>query len=171
MRDRLRAAKVKAADVRPRVENFGIEGALPSLTLGESRFAHDRVVARHVLTDLENRRVLYHPWSMEAEDQCVGSVLEMRRMLTERIGELDQDSPLAPLLRQIRAACRRFLDDADGPGTRPHFPVPLDGDFWSALGELRAITGLCVATIASRYDLDVEPELAVYLPPAPSDDD
>jgi hypothetical protein len=171
MRDRLRAAKVKAADVRPRVQNFGIEGGLPSVTLGESRFAHDKVVACQVLADLEDRRVLYHPWSMEAEDQCVASVLDMRRMLTEKIGQLDHDSPLAPLLRQIRAACRRFLDDADGPGRRPHFPVPVDGDFWSALGELRAITGVCVATMAARYDLDVEPELAVYLPPAPSDDD
>jgi hypothetical protein len=177
MRNRLRAVKVKAADVRPRVESFGVAVSGPSLALGKSRYDHDRAVARAVLADLEDRRVLYHPPRMEVRESVVGSVQGMRHMLTDKIGELEEDSPLRPLLRQIRAACRRFLDDEEGPGPLPMSRFrPWDDDeavppFWPALQELRTLTGVCVAAIASRYSLDVESELAVYLPPAPSDDD
>jgi hypothetical protein len=97
----------------------------------------------------------------------------MRDFLSAKIGELDKGSPLSASLRQMRSACLRFLDESNGP-TRHAFhsygPTG-DGEFWSALGELRAVVGICVATIAERYDLDVEAELSVILPPEPSDQD
>jgi hypothetical protein len=73
----------------------------------------------------------------------------------------------------MRAACLRFLDESNGPpwhGFHGYGPMG-DGAFWSALGELRAVVGICTATIAERYDLDVEAELSVILPPEPSDKD
>jgi hypothetical protein len=168
MRHRLHAAKVKANDLRPRLDGFGIgplHFALPQR-------GKDAAIARQVLADLEGRRVLYNPWQLEIEQQCVDSVLDLRDFLSARIGELDKGSGLSPSLRQMRSACSRFLDESNGPPWhRFHSFGPMgDGEFWSALGELRAVVGICVATIAERYDLDVEAELSVILPPEPTDE-
>jgi hypothetical protein len=169
MRHRLHSATVKANELRPRLDGFGIgplHFALPQLT-------NDAAVARQVLSDLEGRRVLYNPWQLEVESQCVDSVLSLRDFLSARIGELDKDSPLRPSLRQMRAACLRFLDDSNGPpwhGFHGYGPVG-DGQFWAALGELRAVIGICVATIAERFDLDVDSELSAIIPPIPTDQD
>lgn len=174
--------KVPAAEMRRRVENveltlgvnLGIVHADLKKTLGPSRFEAEAAIAREVLADLEDRRVLFHPQGMEIEDQCIASVLDMRRVLTEKIGKLEQNSTLAGLLRQIRAACRRFLDETNGgaaPRYRPFHPWDDEPGFWAALWELRSLTGVCVAQIAGRYDLEVEPELSVILPPVPADGD
>ena len=48
----------------------------------------DVTAARRVLVFLEDRRVLYNPYNIEAEDQCIYSVTEIRRFLTEIIGNL-----------------------------------------------------------------------------------
>ncbi len=174
--------KVPAEEMRRRVEsveltvgvNLGIVHADLKKTLGPSKFDAEAAVAREVLADLENRRVLFHPQGMEIEDQCIASVLDMRRMLTEKIGKLEQGSTLAGLLRQIRAGCRRFLDETNDPSGRRFGRFrPWDDEpgFWAALWELRSLTGVCVAEIAGRYELEVEPELAVILPPVPADGD
>jgi hypothetical protein len=68
-------------------------------------------VARRVLAYLEDRRVLFNPYHLEVADQCVHSVLEIRKFLTNEIGQLADDSRLGEHLRGIRAACRKFLDD------------------------------------------------------------
>jgi len=170
MRHRLHSATVKANELRPRLDGFGIgplHFALP-------QHANDAAVARQVLSDLEGRRVLYNPWQLEVESQCVDSVLTLRDFLSERIGEVDKGSALAPLLRQMRAACLRFLDESNGPpwvmfAPSFHHGPAGDGQFWTALGELRALVGICVATIAERYDLDVEAGLSAILPPVPTD--
>jgi hypothetical protein len=173
MRNRMHSARVKAADLRPRLQNFAIPlpVPIPIPTFGPSRHDHDKAIARQVVADLEGRRVLYSPWQLEIEQQCVDSVLDMRTFLSAQIGELDKDSPLSPSLRQMRAACLRFLDESNGPpwhGFHGYGPMG-GGGFWYALGELRAVVGICLATIAERYGLDVEAELAVILPPEPSD--
>jgi len=98
----------------------------------------------------------------------------MRRFLTAKLGELDQASELAGSLRTLRAACRKFLDLVDGPELG-HVVLPGGGYgnwvLWSALGELRGVSGVCVASIAERYGLDVEAPLASILPAAPSHND
>ena len=175
-------AKVPASEMRRRVENveltvgvnLGIVHADLKKTLGPSRFDAEAAIAREILADLENRRALFHPQGMEIEEQCVASVLDMRRVLTEKIGKLEQGSTLAGLLRQIRAACRRFLDETNGLSEPRRWRIhPWDDGpgFWAALWELRSLTGVCVAQIAGRYDLEVEPELSVILPPVPADED
>jgi len=111
---------------------------------------------------------------METTDECVRSILEMRRFLTEVIGGLAPDSKLGDGLRVIRAACRKFLDECESPALdHGRAPWRYGGD-WAlgpALGELRGVTGVCVAAIADRYRLDIEPELAAILPTAPSERD
>jgi hypothetical protein len=169
MRHRLHAVTVKASELRPRLDGFGI-GPLHFATPPHGK---DAAIARQVLADLEGRRVLYNPWQLEIEQQCVDSVLDLKGFLSARIGELDKDSPLAPSLRQMRSACNRFLDESNGPPWhRMHSYGPMgDGAFWTALGELRAVVGICTATIAERYNLDVEAELSAILPAEPSDSD
>lgn len=130
--------------------------------------------ARRVLTFLEDRRVLYNPYHLEVADQCIQSVLDIRRFLTEVIGQLGADSKLAEHLRGMRAGCRVFLD-ATSPGARriirSHWAGPFESSFFTALGELRATIGLHVAAVAVMHGLDVEGELAEVLPTAPRKDD
>lgn len=48
----------------------------------------ERVVAKRVIAQLEDRRVLYNPSEMEVPDQCVTSVVDIRRMLSRELGSL-----------------------------------------------------------------------------------
>jgi hypothetical protein len=129
--------------------------------------------ARRVLAFLEDRRVLYNPYHLEVEDQCFSSVIEIRKFLTDIIGQLGQDSKLGDHLRGIRAACRAFLNETS-PGSsrvhRPHWHGPFDSSFFTALGELRASIGVHIAAIAVMHGLDVEGELESILPAASKDD-
>jgi hypothetical protein len=47
----------------------------------------------------------------------------------------------------------------------------LNEEYLTAMGELRAIFGIHVASLAAKYDLEVEDELASIFPPMPSDTD
>jgi hypothetical protein len=168
-----RSLGVKASQLRPR--NVVVSLFPPGLQLElAAPSADEKAIAHRVLAFLEDRRVLYAPEQMETTGQCVQSVLEIRRFLTDAIGGLAQDSWLAKALRLIRAACRRFLDECDGPEAGHAIaPWRYGGDrvLGPALGELRAVTGVCVAAIADSFGLDVEPELAAILPAAPSERD
>ena len=123
---------------------------------------------------LEDRRVLYNPSELEQPRYCVQSVIEIRRFLTSELGNLPEVG-LAGTLAAMRAACRKFLDSLDSShGGASHIP---DGMFhggfqeWvfvSALGELRGVTGVLIAEMAARYDLEVEDDLASIIPGDPA---
>jgi len=126
--------------------------------------------ARRVLTYLEDRRVLYAPWEVEIPEHCVDSILEMRRFMTNQLGNLDgHDEDIAPHLRAIRAACRSFLSATgglrDGPmRLQPWMPGTPGWMFNDALGELRAVFGIHIAQLSAKFGIDLEDELAVILP-------
>jgi hypothetical protein len=129
----------------------------------------DVTAARRVLAFLEDRRVLYNPYNIEGEDQCIYSVTEIRKFLTEIIGNLGDKSELSGHLRAIRTACRVFLDAVGPRGDQGHFKMPrwderYGSPFFTALGELRATIGIHVAAIAVMHGLDVEGELASIMP-------
>jgi hypothetical protein len=133
----------------------------------------ESAVARRVLAYLEDRRVLYRPFDMEVPQQCVESVVEIRRFLTDEIAKLDSGSDIAQTLRGMRAACREFLDESHGP-RRPAFHRARSYGLWDAafsdaLGKLRGIFGIHVARLAAEYGLDVEDDLASILPPRDED--
>ena len=139
---------------------------------GQAKVAY----ARRVLAFLEDRRVLYAPWNVEVPEHCVESVLEIRRFLTDQIGQLDDgDDDVAPHLRAMRASCRQFLDVVnalrEGPGGLPYpFMVGTPGwMFNDALGELRAVFGIHVAQLSAKFGVDVEDDLAAILPPEVDD--
>ena len=136
----------------------------------------DVAVARRLLAFLEDRRVLYSPTHVEIADHCIRSVLEIRHHLTETIGEAGIADDLDGHIRAMRGACRRFLteldvDDGDDrlwiPGSRrDQYRSGLDD--WrlnQALGELRAVFGIHIGHVASKYGIDIEDDLASILPP------
>ena len=134
----------------------------------------ETTAARRMLAYLEDRRVLFAPYHLEIEDQCIQSVLDMRRELTQEIGKQGDGSKLAGHLRAIRAACHRFLRESSPDGHPLHVPSwhgRFDAAFFLALGELRATIGLHVAAIAVTYGLEVHGDLADALPDLDVDDD
>jgi hypothetical protein len=132
----------------------------------------DVTAARRVMRFLEDRRVLYNPFAWEEPGHCVESVLQIRRFLTEELGNLPPSSELASYLKAIRSACRKFLDamqkEHGGRIVRLHHGSDSFG-FYSALGEFRGAIGPHVGAIAVWYGIDVEDDLAQVLPAADED--
>lgn len=125
--------------------------------------------ARRIISFLEDRRVLYNPSELETSEHCVHSIIEIRHFLTSEIGGIDENSELAENLRAMRAACRKFLDTVQADKRqiitygieRGHYASWI---FLSAIGELRGVFGVHIATIAAQHGLDVEDQLAAILP-------
>ena len=126
--------------------------------------------ARAVLVFLEDRRVLFAPWNVEIPEHCIESVIEIRAVLTDRLVELgEHDKDVAPHLRAMRAACRKFmttvseLEDQGGiPG--PWQPGTPSWMFNDALGQFRAAMGIQIGQLSAKYGIDLEDEVATILP-------
>ena len=115
--------------------------------------------ARRIIAFLEDRRVLYSPSELEVPEHCVHSVLEIRQFITAELGKLDSESGLAPSLRAMRAACRKFLERVGTNGREVtiyalHLGHWASWTFYSALGELRGTFGIHIAKIAAEFKLD-----------------
>jgi hypothetical protein len=166
--------KAKGGEPGLRVESVTL-GLSPSVQLSRPAPPEPEAhVARRVIAYMEDRRVLYQASALEIPRECVESVLDMRRFLTGEIGALNQSSELVGILKDIRAACRKFLDEANE--TRQHWLVMTPGHyaswvFYPALGALRNATGAGLDRIARKYGLTVEPDLASIFPAEPRDDD
>lgn len=120
--------------------------------------------ARDLLRELEDRRVLYRPEEMEGGHYCVNSVMEMRRILTASMQQLDTHAPLYKQIQKLRRACREFCDVIGSPKfDAAPFPVQR-----SLLGRelvrLRQTAGVAIGAISIAYGLDVEDDLASILP-------
>lgn len=122
--------------------------------------------AMRLLTYLEDRRALYHPYEMEVGDYVIQSILEIRQRLTADLEDVSKSSLLGQSLSAMRAVCRKFLDETQQPRGQRYY---LGANFISALGELRALFGIHVARLACAYDLEVEENLASILPPEPDE--
>jgi hypothetical protein len=140
-------------------------------------------VARKVLSFLADRRVLFNPYFQEEAGECVASVVEVRRMLTDEIGALHEDKVLVPHLDAMRAACRRFLDQVRSVTNDDHHRGlwvanrQLNDvvayrelhDLVMALGDFRTAMGIQIGLIASTFGLDVPDTIVDILPPPPDD--
>ena len=67
------------------------------------------VVARRVISRLEDRRVLYAPFSFESPEACVQSANQIRQTLTTELGQLTDGTQLRTVLQRIRQASRDFV--------------------------------------------------------------
>jgi hypothetical protein len=125
--------------------------------------------ARRVISFLEDRRVLFDPIEVERPEYCIQSVLEIRRFLTEELGNLSFDDELAKNLRGMRAACRKFLNTVQNDDRNIIVFANRQGHYASwifigALGEMRGVFGMHIAKIAIEYGVDIENDLASILP-------
>jgi len=120
-------------------------------------------IARKLIVFLEDRRALYMPYDMEIGMYVVDSVQEIRDRLTQDLETISKSSVLGESVVAMRASCRKFLTQTQEPPKRIHH-YGIEGLFWEALGELRAIFGLHIARIAYSYKVDVEKTLEPILP-------
>lgn len=123
-------------------------------------------LVRRLVAFLEDRRALYQPYEIEHGSWVAESILEIRRELTKTIQECPQEPELLEPLRAMRAACRKYLDEADPRERRIHRPYGGELLFASALGELRGVFGLHLARLCLAYGVEVENELASIFPAA-----
>ena len=148
-------------------------------------------MARRVISFLEDRRVLFAEIDKEQPELCMTSVQDIRHFLTETIQVMGRESELKRSLRQMREACRKFLDASSayfgaggnlslGLPTAMYNVDPASGhcellkvydnssvpDFWLALGELREVVGREAGWIAGRFSITAEPAFAAIFPNA-----
>jgi len=161
---------MKFSEILARVNGF----STPVFGVSWQPPTSDIAVARRIIAEVETRRVLFSTYCNEVPNECIGSVLELRRLFTEIIAAGGIGPELEGPVRIMRRYCVRFLDQVGATETRG---VPGDRhllrerewvrhDYWfgEALGELRSGVGLPVAIIAASYGLDVEDDLARVLP-------
>lgn len=126
------------------------------------------VVARKVITFLEDRRVLYVVYELESPKHCAESVIKIRVFLTEQLFDLDTKSELATTLRAIRSACGKFLNTIQNQyyfdKSNRDFGMGEQIHFFNAMGELRATIGILISKILVMHGLDVEGQLIAIIP-------
>ena len=127
----------------------------------------DRERVRGFLIELEDRRVLYNPDWLEVRQQVDASVDEIRGACTAALKTFAPNDFATVPLRNIRAACRRYLDETTIEFRHADFDRhrgALTAGAFLALGAFRATVGQAVARLAAHYDLEVEGDLASVLP-------
>ncbi|MEW5772604.1 MAG: DUF6650 family protein [Thermodesulfobacteriota bacterium] len=135
----------------------------------------EREIVRRLLTFLEDRRVLYVPRNLEVESEVEHSVLQIREELTKTLQYLSENSNASGSVRAMRTACRKFLTEpypvfpnTPRRGERDWGPWMHRGEFsdgfFVALGELRSVFGIHIATLSVSYGIDLEEDIASILP-------
>jgi hypothetical protein len=142
---------------------------VPVFGIGWEVVPGDKEVARDVVIEMENRRLLFAERQPEDELYCVRSAIDIRNFLGGQIAKA-RGKELQQSLRAMRAAARQFVDAA-GPEAQA-FRQGYNGPkvFGLAIGDLRSLMGTQLAAIVAHYGLEVEPELASIFPPEDTDD-
>jgi hypothetical protein len=129
--------------------------------------------AQRLVTELEDKRVLFNPSEVEVPHHCVESIVQLRRVLTDELKGLDRESNLAANINAMRAACRKFLDSVQFDeriirfgSDQGHFA---SWHFISAVGELRGVFGVHIAQISAQYGINIRTPLSTILPGEPDE--
>lgn len=127
----------------------------------------DRERVRGFLLELEDRRVLYNPDWLEVKHQVDTSIVEIRRICTVALKTFSPSDFATLPMRNVRAACRRYLDDSAIEFRHVAFNShhgEMSAGVFLALGAFRATVGQEVARLASYYDIEIEGDLATVVP-------
>lgn len=110
---------------------------------------------------------LFNGHLVMAEEQERGyrSVGELRRLIADTRLLLPDDSAACPILAAMRAACRKYLDEAEAWDKKSgrRFSMPTFA-FFQLLGAFREVMGLHSWTLCELYDLDVDGRLVPFFP-------
>jgi hypothetical protein len=124
----------------------------------------DTDIVRRVFNFLEDRRVLYEPLNAQLFMYVGPSVKDIREMLTKELATPPEAEQLAASLKEIRAALRKLNTDLE---VIEHSGLVDPGEIRErqvrALGEARGRANPILATLAAKYETDVEDELAAVL--------
>lgn len=124
----------------------------------------DADIVRRVFNFLEDRRVLYEPLNAQLFMYVGSSVKDIREMLTKELATPPEAEQLASFLKEIRAALRKLNTDLEAI---EHSGLVNPGEIRErqvlALGEARGRVNPIFATLAAKYETDVEDELAAVL--------
>ena len=121
-------------------------------------------IAKDILRDLEDKRVLYRPHDMEDSIDCHSSVEKIRAILTSALKQVEVQGNMGKQLSKMRRACREFCDIVGSPRFNSSAPPIQQSLLSRELSRLRNTIGGAVAAIAISYGLDVEDDLASIIP-------
>ncbi len=118
----------------------------------------DHLVAKQLLTYMEQRGVFFIPLHNEHPPHVFESIKEIRTYLTQLQANLNQDSPLMLIVESINHACRHFMNTTSTKAN--------DEEILYGLGALRKIVGINIGDMAKLYGLNVSGPLCDVIPHA-----
>ncbi|MFC6045211.1 DUF6650 family protein [Nocardioides hankookensis] len=122
----------------------------------------NRDVARRVLADLEDRRVLFYSHGREDPEYCRRSADEIRQLMKRELATVEQGDDMDRALRAVRNAARDFIDQA-GPDSQRYLN-DMDA-FWKALEDMRIAMAPYIRGMATAYGILIDHVLDENLPP------
>lgn len=101
----------------------------------------------------------------EEQERCYRAIGELRRLISETGLLLPADATACDVLAAMRAACRKYLDEAEAWDKKSgrRFSMPTFA-FFQLLGAFREVMGLYVWRLGEVYDLEIEGRLTYYFP-------
>ena len=123
-------------------------------------------IARKVLDTVANRRLFYAPDHVENEHACLGSANDLRDHLKQHMDESPPGSIVYQQTKNLQKAARLFVTELEALA---HSTVPVPhaikaSRFYNSLHHFRRTAGVCVASLAAAYGLDIDDELAAMVP-------
>lgn len=116
----------------------------------------DEGVALQTIHTLEDKGMLYQPYTQENPQWVAESLKELRSILTALRGQVAPDSPLDVILDSIVRACRHYMN------TTPASPDMQELNF--SLGAVRKVIGLNVGELIKHYNLTPSVQLSSIVP-------
>ena len=140
---------------------------LPSHAQATPSAAEAQAVAGLISMVEGNPLVNGHLAMPEEQERCYRAVGELRRFVGQTAQLLPDDATAQPVLTAMRAACRKYLDEAEAWDRRAgrRHSMPSFG-FYQLLGAFREMMGLNLWRLGDAYDLEVEERLIGYFPGA-----
>lgn len=101
----------------------------------------------------------------EEQERSYRAVGELRRLIADTRLLLPDDAAACSLLAAMRAACRKYLDEAEAWDKKSgrRFSMPTFA-FFQLLGAFREVVGLHAWRLCELYDLDVDGRLIAFFP-------
>lgn len=151
--------------MRMRVRELSRPGGGGAMPVGAPHSAAEAQAVAGLVAMLEGNLLFSHGLQNEEQERCYRAVGDMRRLVGDTRTLLPDDAAAVPLLTTMRAACRKYIDEAElwdkKAGRR--FSMPTFA-FYQLLGGLREVVGLYVWHLCDVYDLEVEGRIAAFFP-------
>lgn len=125
--------------------------------------------AKRTIRFLEDKRVLYNPYSLECIKECVDSVWEIREFLNKEMQDKDISDHLCNYLADMRSSCLKFLDRCCHIEDVPFYFLeihksPSNPILNHSLEKLRNEFGCILSKMTVDYKIEIMGELVSILP-------